>query len=196
MPTDPASPVAIRAVRESDAADLLRIYAPYVERTAVSFELEPPTVDEFAARIRKVTSAWQWLVAERDGSPIGYAYGSTHRDRPAYRWSVEVTAYLHPDAQRQGIGRALYARLFDDLAHLGYCSAFAGVTLPNDASVGLHTAVGFEPIGVFRSIGWKFGKWHDVAWFQRKLREGNPPGLQPAGVRFAMQLQLPRAGSP
>jgi len=174
MPAPVTAPVSIRQVRETDAADLLRIYAPYVERTAVSFETEAPTVDEFAARIRKVLGAWQWLVAERDGSPIGYAYGSVHRDRPAYRWSVEVTAYIDAAAQRQGVGRALYSRLFDDLARLGYCMAFAGVTLPNDSSVGLHTAVGFEPIGVFRAIGWKFGKWHDVAWFQRKLRDGNP----------------------
>jgi phosphinothricin acetyltransferase len=87
---------------------------------------------------------------------------------------VEVTAYVRADAQRQRVGTSLYARLFEDLAALGYYNAFAGVTLPNDASVGLHTAVGFEPIGVFRSVGWKFGRWHDVAWFQRRLREGAP----------------------
>ena len=165
----------IRPAREEDAAALLGIYAPYVERTAISFELAPPTVDEFAGRIRKVLGAWQWLVAERNGAPVGYAYGSTHRDRPAYRWSVEVTAYLREDARRQGIGRALYARLFEDLAALGYCNAFAGVTLPNEGSVGLHTAGGFEPSGVSRAAGWKFGRGHDVAWFQRNLRDGAPP---------------------
>lgn len=166
--------MVIRPAREADAAALLDIYAPYVERTAVSFELERPTVDEFAARIRKVLGAWQWLVAEIDGAPAGYAYGSTHRERAAYRWSVEVTAYVRDDVQRQRVGTTLYSRLFADLARLGYFNAFAGVTLPNDASLGLHTAVGFTPIGVFRSIGFKFGRWHDVAWFQRQLRQGNP----------------------
>jgi L-amino acid N-acyltransferase YncA len=164
----------IRPAREDDAAQLLDIYAPYVERTAVSFEVERPSVEEFAARIRKVQSAWSWLVAEKDGTPVGYAYGSTHRDRPAYRWSVEVTAYVREDVQRQRVGTSLYSRLFSELADRGYFNAFAGITLPNDASRGLHTAVGFQPIGVFRSIGWKFGQWHDVAWFQRRLREGDP----------------------
>lgn len=162
---------SIRPAREQDAAELLEIYRPYVEKTAVSFELEAPSVDEFAARVRKVLGSWQWLVAERGGRLIGYAYGSTHRDRPAYRWSAEVTVYLSADAHRQGAGRALYTHLFEELAAKGYCNAFAGVTLPNAASVGLHRAMGFEPIGIFRSVGWKFGRWHDVAWLQRKLRE-------------------------
>jgi L-amino acid N-acyltransferase YncA len=166
--------MVIRPAREEDAAQLLDIYAPYVERTAVSFELERPGVDEFAARVRKVLGGWQWLVAEIDGSLAGYAYGSTHRERPAYRWSVEVTAYVRADVRRQGVGTSLYSKLFGDLSAMGYFNAVAGVTLPNDASVGLHTAMGFEPIGIFRAVGWKFGRWHDVAWFQRRLREGKP----------------------
>jgi L-amino acid N-acyltransferase YncA len=166
---------AIRAATVQDAPALLAIYRPYVENTPVSFEIEPPDVAAYAARIQKTLAGWQWLVAERDGEVLGFVYGSMHRDRPAYRWSVEVTAYVKPGSQRSGIGRALYQQLFQDLAAKGYCNAFAGVTLPNDASVGLHRAVGFEPIGVFRSIGYKFGKWHDVAWFQRQLRDGPPP---------------------
>jgi phosphinothricin acetyltransferase len=85
-----------------------------------------------------------------------------------------VSAYVDQRQHRQGIGRALYLRLFDDLTARGFCHAYAGITLPNDASVGLHTRVGFEPIGVFKSIGWKFGQWHDVVWLQRTLREGPP----------------------
>ena len=163
--------VRIRAASAADAASLLEIYAPYVERTPVSFELTPPTVEEFGRRIEETLERWQWLVAERDGRGVGYAYGSLHRARPAYRWSAEVTAYVHPDFQRQGIGGALYLRLFDDLAAKGYCNALAGVTLPNEASLALHRRVGFEPIGVFRNVGWKFERWHDVRWFQRRLRD-------------------------
>ena len=164
----------IRSATKADARDLLDIYGPVVETTAISFELARPGIQEFAARIEKVVDGWSWLVAEEDGQCVGYAYGSVHRERPAYRWSTEVTAYVHPAHHRKGIGGALYRQLFDRLAEKGYCNAFAGIALPNEASVALHRSVGFEPIGVFRNIGWKFARWHDVAWFQRKLREGPP----------------------
>ena len=163
--------LTIRQATEADARALLAIYAPYVEKTPISFETAAPSVDEFAGRIRKNLSAWQYLVAERDGGIAGYAYGSTHRERAAYRFSVEVSAYLDPRYHRQGIGSALYARLFEDLTAKGYCTAFAGITVPNDASIGMHRSVGFEMIGVFRNVGWKFDRWHDVAWMQRTLRD-------------------------
>jgi len=163
-----------RTATAADGAGLLAIYAPFVERTAVSFETVVPTVEEFAARIAKSNSRWAWLVAERDRALRGYAYGSTHRERAAYRWSVETSAYVDPRFQRQGVARGLYLALFDALADKGYCNAFAGATLPNDASIALHRSLGFEPIGVFRSIGRKFGAWHDVAWMQRRLRDDPP----------------------
>jgi len=162
--------VSIRTATPGDAAALLAIYRPFVETTAVSFETEPPGVDEFATRVEKALAGWQWLVAERDGRAVGYAYGSTHRARAAYRFSVEVSAYVDPACHRQGIGSALYARLFADLAARGFCNAYAGVALPNAGSVALHRRVGFERIGVFRAVGYKFDRWHDVAWFQRPLR--------------------------
>ncbi len=167
-------PLQIRTATEADAPLLLAIYRPYVETTAVSFETVAPTVDEFAARIARCVAGWQWLVAERDGRCVGYAYGGLHRERAAYRWSTEVSAYVDSDHHRQGIGRALYTRLLDELAQKGYCSAYAAVTVPNDGSVALHRGVGFEPIGVFRAVGRKFGRWHDVAWFQRFLRDAPP----------------------
>jgi phosphinothricin acetyltransferase len=169
-----ADSTRIRTATEADAPALLEIYRPYVESTAVSFETVAPTVDEFSARIAKSVAGWQWLVAERDGRCVGYAYGGLHRERAAYRWSAEVSAYVQPDHHRQGIGRALYTRLLDELARKGYCSAYAAITLPNDGSIALHRGVGFEPIGVFRSVGRKFGRWHDVAWFQRFLRDAPP----------------------
>jgi len=179
----PASPgaatpagVSIRAATAADAAALLDIYRPFVEATAVSFETEVPTVDAFAARIDKALARWQWLVAEADGRVLGYAYGSTHRERAAYRWSVEVSAYVAEHGRRRGVGRMLYLRLFDALAQQGYCNAYAGVALPNPASIALHRSVGFAPIGTFEAVGRKFGRWHDVAWFQRRLRDAPPAG--------------------
>ena len=167
-------PLTIRSAVEADAPALLAIYRPFVDSTAVSFETIAPTVPEFAGRIARVLTSWQWLVAERDGQCIGYAYGSSHRERPAYRWSVEVSAYVHPHHHRQGVAHALYLRLFEELAVKGFCNAYAGTTLPNEASVALHRAVGFQPIGTFKAVGRKFGHWHDVAWFHRVLRDSPP----------------------
>jgi L-amino acid N-acyltransferase YncA len=170
MDSEPSA-VSIRTATIADAAACVAIYRPLVESTAVSFETVVPTVEEFAARIQKSLSAWTWLIAERDGRCIGYAYGHSHRERAAYRWSVEVTIYVDASHRGQGVGSELYRRLFTDLSNLGYCNAFAGVTQPNEASMALHRGVGFEYIGTFRSVGRKFDRWHDVAWFQRKLRE-------------------------
>jgi phosphinothricin acetyltransferase len=166
--------VTIRPAVERDADAVVGIYAPYVEHTPISFEERVPTADEMALRIEKSRSRWAWLVAELGDAVVGYAYGSQHRERAAYRWSVEVSAYVHRNHHRKGIGRELYTALFAELTGRGFCNAYAGITLPNDPSVKLHTAMGFEPIGTFRSIGWKFGRWHDVAWFQRQLRSRPP----------------------
>ena len=166
--------LTVRPALEDDAAAVARVYAPYVEQTAISFEEKAPTTDEMANRITRCRTRWQWLVAEVDGQIVGYAYGSQHRERAAYRWSVEVSAYVDRHHHRHGIGRALYEPLLADLADKGFCNAFAGITLPNEPSVKLHTAMGFQPIGTFRSIGWKFGRWHDVAWLQRQLRDSPP----------------------
>jgi len=173
----PAPAVTLRAATAADAAAVLEIYRPSIEGSAVSFEVVVPSIEEIAARIEKSRARWQWLVAEREGRILGYAYGTEHRARAAYRWSVEVSAYVRSDGRRQGVGRALYLRLFDDLAALGFCQAFAGIVLPNDASVALHRAVGFEPVGVFHRVGRKLGRWHDVAWFERPL--GPTPPEEP-----------------
>ena len=164
----------IRSATEADAPALLAIYRPFVENTIISFETQTPTIDEFGARIAKALSGWAWLVAEEEGRCIGYAYGSMHRERAAYRWSVETSAYVLPQHHRRGIARTLYSQLIQALKLKGYCNAYAGVTLPNDASIAFHRSVGFEPIGVFRSVGRKFGAWHDVAWLQRAIRDVPP----------------------
>jgi L-amino acid N-acyltransferase YncA len=140
----------------------------------VSFEAEPPSVADMAERIR---TAHAWLVAERDDEVVGYAYATAHRARAAYRWTAEVSAYVDPRAQRTGVGRALYAELFERLRAAGFRLLVAGVTLPNEASVRLHEAMGFGPVGVYRGVGWKAGAWWDVGWWQLDLGEpgGDPP---------------------
>lgn len=164
----------LRSATEADVAPMLAIYRPHVEEGVVSFETELPTPEAFAARVRRALEGWAWLVAEQDGAVQGYAYGSAHRERAAYRWSVETTVYVAPALQRRGAGLALYRALLDALAQRGFCQAYAGVTLPNPASVALHQAAGFVPIGCFPRVGHKFGRWHDVAWFHRVLREEPP----------------------
>ncbi len=166
--------IRIRPATEADAASLLAIYRPFVLSSAISFETVVPSAEEFAARIRKALAGWHWFVAEAEGRCLGYAYGSAHRERAAYRWSVEVSAYVDPRAHRRGIGRALYATLLHELAQTGYCNAYAGITQPNPASIALHRSVGFEYLGTFEAVGHKFGKWHDVAWYQRRLRAAPP----------------------
>jgi phosphinothricin acetyltransferase len=163
----------------ADAQACAAIYAPYVRDTAITFELEPPTPDEMADRIARATADYAWLVLEDEGRVVGYAYGGPYKERAAYRWACEVSVYLEPGLRRRGAGRALYEALLPRLAARGFRTAVAGMTLPNDASVGLHRAMGFEPVGVWRRIGWKLGAWHDVAWVQRDLGDGEDPPAEP-----------------
>ncbi len=161
----------IRDARPGDAKACLDTYAPFVTDTAVSFELVPPTVPEFEARIASAQSQWAWLVAERGGEVAGYAYASAFRTRAAYRFTVETSAYVHPAHRGQGVAAALYRRLFEILVEKGYCNAYAGIALPNDASVAFHKSLGFTPVGVFHRGGWKFGKWHDISWWEKALKD-------------------------
>jgi L-amino acid N-acyltransferase YncA len=159
----------IRIARREDAAAIQAIYAPYVLDTPVSFEVEVPVVAEMERRIAETLTRFPWLVCEIDGAVAGYAYASTHRTRIAYQWSADVSVYVHPGFQRRGIGRALYTSLFACLSRQGFYNLYAGITLPNPASVGLHEAMGFEPIGIYRAVGYKCGTWHDVGWWQLAL---------------------------
>jgi L-amino acid N-acyltransferase YncA len=168
----------VREATAADAAACAAIYAPYVTDTAVSFETEPPGPDEMAARI---AAAHEWLVLEDGGRVVGYAYAGRFAPRAAYRWACEVSVYLERGRHRTGGGRALYAALLPRLAARGFRVAVAGMTLPNDASVGLHRAMGFQPVGVYRRIGWKHGAWHDVEWSRRPLADDD--GAPPAPLR-------------
>ena len=158
--------LTIRDASAEDAAVCAAIYAPYVRDTVVSFETVPPDADEMATRM---TAAHVWLVGQDGDRVVGFAYGGPFNPREAYRWSCSVSVYVEPGRRRTGAGRLLYDALFVRLADLGYRRAAAGITLPNEASVRLHTAMGFEPVGTFPRIGWKDGAWYDVAWMQRDL---------------------------
>jgi len=161
----------IRLAELSDAAGILAIYAPIVRETAISFELEPPTEEEMRRRIAKIVACKPWLVCTDGDGVAGYAYASTWRERPAYQWSAETTVYVHPDRRRHGVARGLYAALLAALRAQGFHTALAGIALPNPASAGFHQSFGFQPVGVYRAVGYKFNAWHDVAWSQLLLRE-------------------------
>ncbi len=164
-----------------DAAACAAIYAPFVDPGPASFEDEPPTAAEMASRIAAASVPHAWLVCERDGAVAGFAYATAHRSRAAYSWAAEVSVYVDAARARRGAGRELYGTLLPLLARRGLRQACAGITLPNAASVGLHEALGFEPVGVYRRIGWKAGAWRDVGWWQCDLapEAGSDP---PAGL--------------
>ncbi len=172
--------MVIREGTEEDAAACAEIYAPYVTDTVISFETEPPKPDEMAERIAKAQRSHAWLVLEDDeGRVVGYAYGGPFSGRPAYRWSCEVSIYMELGRRRTGGGRALYQALLDRLAERGFRTLAAGMVLPNDASAGLHRALGFENVGTYRRIGYKHGAWRDVTWVQLVLPERYDPPAEP-----------------
>ncbi len=160
---------AIRPAQPSDAAACQRIYAPYVLQTGVTFETEVPSLEVMTRRIQDSAASHAWLVLD-DGTGVrGYAYATQFGTRAAYRWSATLSVYLEPDLHRNGAGRALYQALFERLAARGYIVALAGVTLPNEASLAFHRALGFEQVAHLRGVGWKLGRWRDIAWLQRDL---------------------------
>lgn len=177
----------IRMATPQDGPGLAAIYDPIVAGTCISFEVDPPGPEEMARRVEAAHDVTPWLVLEDGRGVAGYAYASRHRERAAYRWSVDVSVYVREDRRRGGVGRALYTSLLAVLRLQGFRAAHAGVTLPNPGSVALHEAVGFRPVGVYRKVGFKAGAWHDVGWWQLELlpREGEPPPPRPLAAVLA-----------
>jgi L-amino acid N-acyltransferase YncA len=170
----------VRGAHASDAQACAAIYAPYVQETAITFEAVPPPAREMGRRIAAAAETHAWLVLEDDERVVGYAYGGQLNRRAAYRWSCEVSLYVERGRRRTGAGWALYEALFERLTQRGFCMAVAGMTLPNEASVGLHRAMGFQTVGVYRRIGYKLGAWHDVEWMQRPLAVACAPPPEPS----------------
>lgn len=169
----PSTP-AIRTATAGDAAACRAVYAPYVRDTTVTFETEVPPFEEFAHRITRALERYAWLVAEVDGRVAGYAYAGPVKERAAYAWSCEVSVYVDPAARGLGLGRALYGELFARLEQRGFRRLLAVVALPNEPSLALHAATGFREAGRLGRIGFKHGRWLDVAWLQRDLGAGDP----------------------
>lgn len=166
-------PIVIRPANSGDAAGCLDIYTPIVRETPITFETEIPAVGAFARRIDETMRDYPWLICEVGAAIAGYAYGCRHRERQAYQWSVEVSVYVAREHHRSGIGRALYTELLDTLRRQGYANAYAGIALPNPASVSFHESFGFAPVGVYRQVGYKSGRWHDVGWWALRLLRGD-----------------------
>ncbi len=175
----------IRLATLEDAEQIQAIYAPYCY-TPISFELQPPSVEEMAGRLAKVLGQYPWLVYQNGREILGYVYAMQHRERAAYRWSVDTSVYVRQGRARRGIGRALYTSLLAVLPLQGYVNAYAGATIPNPASVGLHEAMGFQLVGVYQQVGFKYGTWHDVAWFQRPLQ---PRLVEPPPPKTLAEVQ-------
>jgi phosphinothricin acetyltransferase len=162
--------LGLRRARPDDAGAVRDIYAPYVRGTAISFEYEVPDLEEIRRNIEETNENYAFVVGEDEGRVLGYARGYRFRARAAYSWSVEVSVYVAEGAHRRGVGRRLTMGLLDELRERGYVTAFAGITLPNAASVGLFESLGFTHCGTFEKVGFKFDQWHDVGFWQRSLR--------------------------
>ncbi|HFI0579515.1 TPA: N-acetyltransferase family protein [Streptococcus suis] len=161
--------IDIRSARIEDAADLVAIYAPYVEKTAITFETQVPTVGEFASRIEKTLGKFPYLVAVEEGKLLGYAYASTYYARAAYDWTVELSVYIQQEARGKGIGSMLYDALEEELTARGFKNFLACIALPNPASISLHEKRGYEQVAHFKKVGYKFETWHDIVWLQKSL---------------------------
>lgn len=174
--------LAVRLATAEDAAGIAAVYAPYVRETAITFETEPPSAAEMRGRLERLSATHAFLVCADGDAILGYAYSSAHRERAAYRWATDCTVYVARGAHRRGIGRALYTALLPITAARGYVVTYAGITQPNPSSVGLHEALGFRPLCVYRAVGHKLGTWHDVGWWVRALapRAAQPPEPGPA----------------
>jgi L-amino acid N-acyltransferase YncA len=164
---------SIRLAVAADAPAIIEIYRPHIEASPVSFEVEVPSVAQMCERIAEYQKIGPWYVYEVGGVVAGYAYASKHRERKAYDWTVEVSVYIDKRFRHQGIGAKLYGQLLLELKNRGYHLALAGITLPNDASIGFHESCGFEKVGVYREVGFKLGRWHDVGWWQKILNSSD-----------------------
>ncbi|HEY7025185.1 MAG TPA: GNAT family N-acetyltransferase [Candidatus Limnocylindrales bacterium] len=176
----------------TDAARVAEIYRPYVEDSIISFEEVAPSAAAMAQRIAGALELAPWLVAEEEGRVIGYAYAARHRDRAGYRWSVDLTAYVDSEFRGRGVGKALYGALLPTLRRQRFVNAYAGIGLPNDASVALHRSIGMSLIGVYERVGWKLGSWVDVAWYGMYLSEaarGKSAPLEPIPYRLLEEIE-------
>ena len=181
--TDPTS-ITLRFASPADAKALVAIYAPYIRKTAITYEYEIPSVEEFARRIETYSDKYPYLVAELDGIPVGYAYACPLGSRPAFDWSAETAIYIREDCKGMGIGKALYGKLEAILKIMGIRTMTAAVASVEredpyltNASIAFHLRMGFTPVGTFHNAGCKFGRWYDLTWLEKGIGryENDPP---------------------
>lgn len=175
--------ITLRFATPADGKELLKIYAPFVAQTAVSFEYDVPTEEAFSARIGEIGRQYPWILCEIDGQTAGYAYGSVHMPRAAYMWDAQASVYLDPRFHRRGIATALYGCLFALLKMQGYVNVCVGITVPNEKSIGFHRAMGFSEVGVFKKNGYKLGKWYDVLFMEKALSDYPACPLPPLPIK-------------
>lgn len=174
--------MSIRMATVADVPQILKIYSPYVENTAISFEYAVPTLEEFTARFLKITAKFPWLVWEEDGEILGYAYGSLPFERAAYQWNASASIYLRKDACGKGIGKQLYAALEEILKRQGYKKVYAVITTANEASVAFHQAVGYRHTATMPNCGYKHGQWYGTIWMEKELNPWDNPPQSPLSV--------------
>lgn len=172
----------IRLATQDDSGSILQIYEPYIINTVITFECKVPTITEFRERMANIQSYYPWLICEVNNHIVGYAYASRFREKEAYKWSVDFSVYIIPEYHRRNIGKALYFALSKLLKLQGFYNAYAGVTLPNIKSESLHESFGFKAIGVYHNVGYKFGSWHDVKWYELKIQEHIQLPVKPKSI--------------
>lgn len=169
----------LRIANINDADQIVEIYAPYVLNTDISFETVVPSIEEMQRRIGSVLATNPWIVLEVDGYILGYAYASKHRERAAYRWAVDISIYVKQECRGRGIGKVLYSALISLLKLQGYHNVYAGICLPNEASVGIHESFGFRKMAHYTKVGYKSGQWHDTGWWELSLKEHDAEPAEP-----------------
>ena len=179
----------IRFATPADAAAVQEIYGPFCKDSPITFETERPGLADIESRIAGIVERFPWLVCENEKGVLGYAYAGPHRDRAAYRWSVDVAIYISAKGRGQGYGTALYTALFELLRIQGYYQAYAGITLPNPASLRLHQRLGFELVGVYKQVGYKANAWHDVSWWGLTLQATDHPPAEPLPIQDAIERE-------
>lgn len=163
--------IQIRKVTLNDAQECLDIYSYYVINTTITFEYDSPPLDEFKQRIQKITQKYPYLVAVMEDEIVGYAYATSYKDRAAYDWSVETTVYVKKDKHGLGIGKTLYTHLEENLRNNNIVNMLACITYPNPKSIDFHTKFGFDKVGHFPKVGYKFNDWRDIVWMQKAIKK-------------------------
>ena len=172
--------MTLRPYRPADSAQILAIYGPIIANSSATFEVEVPSLQDFSERLARIAGRFPfWVAEDANGSILGYAYATTHRERIAYQWAVETSAYVAPEHCGKGLGRALYGALLPSLLERGFVWAYGVITLPNDASVALHSACGYKSFATYSAAGQKFGEWCDVHWMRYELNQARPGMSEP-----------------